>query len=200
MIASLEAKFEERFFKHVFPEPNTGCWLWGGMWNQDGYAVFSDGNKKVSAHRKAYKKFKGLIPNDLEIDHKCRVRCCVNPDHLRLLTHTDNTALSIHSKETHRNGRKTFCPRGHLFDEANTFFEKNGARKCRTCKSEAKKASYRRNVNPNAVPMTLRTSCPQGHEYTPENTILRPNGARGCRQCAAERCRLHYARKTGRVA
>lgn len=63
------------------------CWLWTAGRHRDGYGQTSRGKK---AHRVAYEFVKGPIPEGLEIDHLCRVRLCVNPDHLEAVTHKVN--------------------------------------------------------------------------------------------------------------
>lgn len=87
---------EQKFIDFVYPEPNTGCWIWGGNINRSGYAVFYD-TGFISGHRYSYKYFKGDFDSNLSVLHKCDVRCCVNPDHLFLGTHRDNM-LDMDSK------------------------------------------------------------------------------------------------------
>ncbi len=82
---------KERFMKFVIKDENTECWLWNGGKNK-GYGHFSIGPKGSpgkAAHRVSYEIFKGEIPKDLIIRHKCRNKC-VNPDHLELGTYKDN--------------------------------------------------------------------------------------------------------------
>lgn len=81
-----------RFFKNVSPEPNTGCWLWAGAGGQ--YGSFSLDGETMGAHRAAYILAKGPIPDGLCVMHKCDVPGCVNPAHLMVGTHADNTADS----------------------------------------------------------------------------------------------------------
>lgn len=76
---------EDRFMKYVECEPNTGCWLWRGGVNNDGYAKFWDGQKRVKGHRYAL-RYEG----PLQVNHTCGVRNCVNPDHLYVGTQSDN--------------------------------------------------------------------------------------------------------------
>lgn len=73
----------------VYPEPNTGCWLWSGPTNTK-YGRLSVGDKIISAHRYSYTISKGQIPDGLMVCHICDVPTCVNPDHLFIGTAKDN--------------------------------------------------------------------------------------------------------------
>jgi hypothetical protein len=130
----MQAKsIKERLLALSMPEPNSGCWLWLGALCRDGYGQIRA--PQHSAHRAAYVAFKGDIPEGLEIDHKCRVRCCVNPDHLEPVTHRQNVERADYTVN-HRNGRKTHCKRGHPLASDNLVLEKwrgKIARKCRAC-------------------------------------------------------------------
>lgn len=93
------------------PEPNTGCWLWLGMVDQYGYGrVWHDGRLQA-AHRVVY----GAVPEGLVLDHKCRVRCCVNPSHLRAVTVSENNLASKPFR------RKAVCANGHAMTDENTY-------------------------------------------------------------------------------
>lgn len=72
------------------PDPNSGCWLWEGAANKQGYGSVRLGLKTISAHRLSYIQHKGEIPKGLFVLHSCDVPCCVNPNHLRLGTQSDN--------------------------------------------------------------------------------------------------------------
>lgn len=80
----------DTFEKYIMPEPNSGCWLWTGAVTKHGHGTFHVKRKTVSAHRLAFERSKGKIPDGLYVLHKCDVRCCVNPDHLWIGTQSDN--------------------------------------------------------------------------------------------------------------
>jgi len=79
----------ESFWKYVLPVTESGCWLWLAS-GPDGYGRFGT----QGAHRLSYVLAKGPIPRNLQIDHLCRVRCCVNP-HVkrRLERHLEHTGV-----------------------------------------------------------------------------------------------------------
>lgn len=105
--------------------PYTGCWLWCGAKTHNGYPHSNRGR----VHRVVYEALRGSIPAGLELDHICRVRCCVNPWHQRPLTTRENTLLN--TGPTAANARKTACSGcgGPYSLEAST-----GRRICRPCR------------------------------------------------------------------
>lgn len=103
------------------------CWQWLAATNSRGYGHFWDGTRLQYAHRFIWQELVGPIPEGLTIDHLCRNKRCVNPDHLEVVEPTVNWRRAPHA-----NTRKQVCSRGHAFDEANTEIYR-GKRKCLAC-------------------------------------------------------------------
>jgi hypothetical protein len=116
-------------------DPSTGCWLWQRSKDGLGYGHLRVSGRLEKAHRLAYETFKGQIPTGLEIDHLCRTRHCVNPDHLEAVTHQENCRRAHQYKARLR----TLAKCGHPF----TYFyvRKNGniKRECKLCRTKRSK-------------------------------------------------------------
>lgn len=130
----LRVSDHDRFWSRV---DRTGdCWEWRAGKISTGYGAFciSDARgmlkQQVLAHRWAYEEARGPIPAGLVIDHLCRNRACVNPEHMEAVT-TRVNLLRGQSPFAHR-ARQTHCLRGHPFDEVNTIISE-GRRHCRAC-------------------------------------------------------------------
>lgn len=92
----------------------SGCWEWVGAKSGVGYGTVTVGGSHTkSAHRWMYEQVKGPIPDGMTLDHLCRKRDCVNPDHLEVVTMTENVLRG--DGPTARNARKTHCARGHQY-------------------------------------------------------------------------------------
>ena len=123
-ISNLTTRFWSKVHK------TDGCWLWLGAKGSAGYGNFLMPNKptKALAHRVAYELLVGPIPDGLTIDHLCRVRACVRPDHMEPVTRGENTLRG--DTLTAKNKAKTACPKGHPYQYV---YERANGRQARYC-------------------------------------------------------------------
>jgi len=127
-----DTRLPESVWTWIFPEPNTGCWLWGRGVNSRGYGTISFGGRPgMVVHRFVYETLIQQCPKELVLDHLCRQPPCCNPDHLEPVTMRTNLLRGVGFSAL--NAAKTKCVNGHAFDEANTHITKQGRRSCRAC-------------------------------------------------------------------
>ena len=125
------ARFEEKYEV----DPETGCWNWTASLFAAGYGQFRfSPQRNGRAHTWAYEHFVGPLPDGLQIDHVCRNKRCVNPEHMEPVTAQVNVLRSDNACGL--NARKTHCKRGHEFTLENTYVFPDGRRSCRTCMRE----------------------------------------------------------------
>lgn len=95
---------QERIFKNSQPITEVGCWVWMGAYTSVGYGICKSTKreKSASAHRVSYEAFKGEIPKDKVVAHVCDNRLCVNPDHLWLASHKENSEDMVNKKRSAR--------------------------------------------------------------------------------------------------
>jgi len=124
---------QERFWPKVDKVDKAGadgCWLWIASTTAAGYGQLSVGTTMRYAHRLSYEWLIGPIPAGLDLDHTCRTRRCVNPDHLEPVTRSENNRRGLLSA---LRPEPMACPQGHVYDEANTYVNPKGSKVCRTC-------------------------------------------------------------------
>jgi hypothetical protein len=130
----------EKILRSIVVDEN-GCWVWNGsMWSR-GYGRFCANGKERPAHRVSYEVFCGPLDPNLEIDHLCRNRACVNPDHLEQVTSKVNNLRGIGIARI--NADKTHCVNGHEFTVENTRIT-YGNRICRACTANRTRERYYR--------------------------------------------------------
>ena len=124
-------------------EVQDGCWEWRGSKSPTGYGKLSLWDWARYAHRVVYELLRGPIQDGLEIDHLCRNRGCVNPDHLEPVTKVENLRRGVGAGGL--NARKMFCPKGHNYKTIND----RGWRRCGTCNADWMRTIYKnRNRKP----------------------------------------------------
>lgn len=186
----------DRFWAKV--NKTESCWLWTAA-TAGGYGRFrvrtDKGWAMRGAHRWAYEAVRGPIPAGLVLDHLCRVRSCVNPDHLEPVTHAVNIVRGTGASA--RNAVKTHCPQGHEYTEENTHVVTTTAgygRVCRACR-KLRQAARVTGVGKGGY-LAARTHCPREHPYEGDNLMVGKDGKRRCRACEKERSAQRRSRKS----
>jgi hypothetical protein len=129
----------DRLWKRITVDEATGCWLWTGGQFLSGYGAVKYQGKTRRAHRVAWEVANERhIPDGLTLDHLCRVKLCINPEHLEPVTMRVNTLRG--TSPVALNAAKKICPRGHPYLGDNLVVY-SGHRRCREC-SRAKEGRH----------------------------------------------------------
>lgn len=209
---------DDRFWSRVQRAEPEACWRWLGGKKEAGYGNMAvrkpDGSwTQTPAHRWAYARLVGVIPDGFEIDHVCGQRDCVNPCHLEAVTVQENrrrrdigymfrlTRAPVEMPtvgepkprvEPKPRTAPTHCKRGHEY--AVVGWAKNGkARVCAGCRAEASRIRRKGGAH------GTETHCPHGHSYVDGNIYYRRRAdgtikGRECRTCVLARNRSRSPR------
>jgi hypothetical protein len=117
----------------------TNCLVWRGAQNSKGYGCFAVNGGSQLAHRVAWEDVHGPIPDSLTIDHLCRVRACVNVEHMELVSNAEN--LRRQPRVLRVGGE---CRNGHRVESvAALYVRRDGTKECRECIRAAKRRRER---------------------------------------------------------
>lgn len=125
---------EKRFWSHVDKTPT--CWFWKGSLTQ-GYGYLKIKGKNTSSHRFSYELLREKIPFGKVLDHLCRTRSCVNPDHLEVVSNKENILRGVGLGAIE--SRMVNCKYGHPLQGNNLYIRLDGKRRCRLCNKNAAK-------------------------------------------------------------
>lgn len=126
----MKKSVEQRILDSITFCPNTGCWFWLKYTDKRGYGIIGVGPQPRLAHRVSYETFNGPINSGNDIHHCCRNKCCVNPNHLQQMTHSEHSKLD--NVVAVLSSSKTKCPHGHNYSGDNVKLV-NKKRICVTC-------------------------------------------------------------------
>lgn len=132
---------EQRFMSKI--KKTDTCWYWTAAKTKAGYGMYSIKHKLIYAHRYSYQMFVGELVANMELDHLCKNRDCVNPEHLEQVTHKENVkrgeALPHLMAKIESRRNQQYCVRGHsLLDKSNIYNppKRPKIRYCRKCIKE----------------------------------------------------------------
>lgn len=151
------AVLETLLRKVSWPSVLTACWPWVGSINSEGYGRLRGGEMRDrQAHRVMYELVIAPVPDELVLDHLCRVRHCVNPLHLEPVPERINILRGKGFGAI--NAEKTHCSNGHEFNDKNTYAWR-GNRACRTCRNAASTQYQRRRRAQLRAPANREREC-----------------------------------------
>lgn len=172
---ALTGEVVRRFWSYV--DADGDCWEWMGGRSSTGYGMFhipatrNVPHRKAHVHRLVLEILAGPVAPGHHVDHLCRNRGCLNPDHLEVVPPGVNFrrgfspgAIAV---------KYDRCPQGHDLNDAYVANRATGVvtRNCRKCRH------IRLGLDVDSIPRKLRTHCKQGHPYPIE-------GRRRCKECA----------------
>jgi hypothetical protein len=131
MGATVTHPFLAKHAGHMERDALYGCWIWVDSLDRDGYGTIWTGGPK-QAHREFYKQLVGPVADGLVLDHLCRRRACVRPDHLEPV----KGAVNDSRRRWAVRARRETCPKGHGL--STSIVTPEGGRLCRECAAPGK--------------------------------------------------------------
>lgn len=122
----------ERITRRIEVDP-SGCWIYTGGTNGDGYCQVQVAGRKHMVHRLIFELVAGPLDEGHQLDHLCRTRRCCNPTHLEPVTARENTlrgSVPSANRSLCRNGK-------HYLDQVGTLIDSEGTNRCRECRRES---------------------------------------------------------------
>lgn len=95
---------EERFWSRVRMGSAHGCGEWTGAATNEGYGRLNVNGRQMLAHRLSWALANGDIPKKMDVDHRCSNPRCVNPDHLRVVTRSQNMQHLVGARVDNKSG------------------------------------------------------------------------------------------------
>lgn len=207
--AKLRKQQVNRIMKQIIVgESADSCWEWKGRIAETGYGMVYFKDRTFIAHRALYEILIGDIPGRMQLNHDCHTkdksckggtsclhRRCVNPDHMSVVTPSEN--LKLDDTASGVNAKKTHCLRGHKFTRKNTRISYATGSKVRFCKQcdklrnqshQNRRRKIMAQTNQNLDPRTLgKTHCSNGHELTDETIRYDSKGYYYCILCIKDK-------------
>ena len=121
------------------------CEVWVGATNSKGYGIVIVNGHQELAHRVAYEAEYGPIPDGHVLDHLCRVRNCVRPEHLEPVTQAENARRGRSAKSLQVGDT---CQNGHVIDADGLYVRPTGFTECMECRRNGKRANRANSARP----------------------------------------------------